>query len=176
VPSVLLLPVLLLYILRTSSPPYCIIDLRVVATSSKSFLRVWAIAGGLHDSDSSYRNKPLSIANRTDLSCGSLERGRIMERTDEEGDTQESSRRGAGQVRRAGAQRGQAAGQSGKWPQGRPSQKPQEGQSGALQCTSAAPWASEELVIKVMMLILARHGEWAIGRGDRGIRYRAVVQ
>ena len=26
------------------------------------------------------------------------------------------------------------------------------------------------------VLIRARHGEWAIGRGDRGIRYRAAVQ
>ncbi len=99
-----------------------------------------------------------------------------MERIDEAWDTQESSRRGAGQVRRAGAQRCQAAGQSGKWPQGRPGQKPQEGHSGAPQCTSAAPYASEELVNRVMMLIRARYGEWAIGRGDRGIRYRAVVQ
>ncbi len=99
-----------------------------------------------------------------------------MERTDEEEDTQESARRGAWQVRRSRAQRGQAAGQSGKWPQGRPGQKPQEGHSGAPQCTSAAPWASEELVNRVMMLIRARYGEWAIGRGERGIRYRAVVQ
>jgi hypothetical protein len=42
--------------------------------------------------------------------------------------------------------------------------------------TSAAPCASEELVNRVMMLIRARYGEWAIGRGDRGLRYRAVVQ
>ena len=99
-----------------------------------------------------------------------------MERIDEEGEKQESSRRGAGQVRRSRAQRGQAAGQPGKWPQGRPGQKPQEGHSGAPQCTPTAPWASEELVNRVMMLIRARYGEWAIGRGDRGIRYRAVVQ
>ena len=99
-----------------------------------------------------------------------------MERIDEEGDTQKSSRRGAGQVRRPRAQRGQAAGQPGKWPQGRPGQKPQEGHSGAPQCTPTAPWTSEELVNRVMVLICARHGAWAIGRGDRGIRYRAVVQ
>jgi hypothetical protein len=99
-----------------------------------------------------------------------------MERIDEAWDTQESSRRGAGQVRRAGAQRCQAAGEPGKWPQGRLGQKPQEGHSGAPQCTSAAPCASEELVNRVMMLIRARYGEWAIGRGDSGIRYRAVVQ
>jgi hypothetical protein len=28
----------------------------------------------------------------------------------------------------------------------------------------------------VMTVIRARHGEWAIGRGDSGIRYRAAVQ
>ena len=99
-----------------------------------------------------------------------------MERIDEEGDTQESSRRGAGQVRRAGSQRGQTAGESGKWPQGRPGQKPQEDHGGASQCTPTASWASEELVNRVMTVIRARHGEWAIGRGDRGIRYRAAVQ
>jgi hypothetical protein len=99
-----------------------------------------------------------------------------MERIDEEGDTQESSRRGAGQVRRAGAQRGQAAGEPGKWPQGRLGQKPQEGHGGAPQCAPTASWASEELVNTVMTVIRARHGEWAIGRGDRGIRYRAAVQ
>ncbi len=95
---------------------------------------------------------------------------------DEEGDAQESSRRGAWQVGRSRAQRGQAASQSGKWPQGRLGQKPQEGHSGAPQCTPTAPWASEELVNRAMMLIRARYGEWAIGRGERGIRYRAVVQ
>jgi hypothetical protein len=99
-----------------------------------------------------------------------------MERIDEEGDTQESSRRGAGQVGRVGSQRGQATGQPGKWPQGWLGQKPQEGHGGAPQCTPTPSWTSEELVNRVMMLIRARHGEWATGRGDRGIRYRAAVQ
>ena len=99
-----------------------------------------------------------------------------MERIDEAEDTQESSRRGAGQVRRAGAQRRQTAGEPGKWPQGRFGQKPQEGHRGAPQCAPPASWAAEELVNRVMMLIRARHGEWAIGRGDSGIRYRAAVQ
>jgi hypothetical protein len=31
-------------------------------------------------------------------------------------------------------------------------------------------------VNRVMTLIWARHGEWAIGRGDSGIRYRVLVQ
>ena len=95
---------------------------------------------------------------------------------DEERDAQESSRRGAWQVGRSRTQRGQAASQSGKWPQGRLGQKPQEGHGGAPQCTPTASWASEELVNRVMTVIRARHGESAIGRGDSGIRYRAVVQ
>ena len=99
-----------------------------------------------------------------------------MERIDEARDTQESSRRGTGQVRRASAQQCQAAGEPGKWPQGRLGQKPQEGHRGGPQCTSTASWASEELVNRVMTVIRARHVEWAIGRGDSGIRYRAAVQ
>ena len=99
-----------------------------------------------------------------------------MELENEEKKAQESSRRGAGTIRRLGAQRGQAAGQSRKRPQGRFGQKPQEDHRGAPQCAPPASWASEELVNRVMTVIRARHGEWAIGRGDRGIRYRAVVQ
>jgi len=95
---------------------------------------------------------------------------------DEEAKAQESSRRGAGSLRRARAQRIQAASQPGKWPQGRPSQKPQEDHFGAPQCPSTTPWTSEELVNMVLMLIRARHGEWSIGRGVRGIRYRAHTQ
>ena len=93
-----------------------------------------------------------------------------------QGDAQKSSRRGVGQVGRAGAQRGETAGESGKWPQGRFDQEPQEGHRGAPQCTPTASWASEELVNRVITVIRARHGEWAIGRGDGGIRYRAIVQ
>src|SRR6266851_6888317 len=83
-----------------------------------------------------------------------------MERIDEAWDTQESSRRGAGQVRRAGAQRCQAAGEPGKWPQGRLGQKPQEGHGGAPQCTPTASWASEELVNRVMMPSINSHELW----------------
>ena len=68
----------------------------------------------------------------------------------------------------------QTAGEPGKWPQGWRGQKPQEGHGGAPQCTPTGSWASE--VNRVMMLIRARHGEWAIGRGDSGIRYRVAVQ
>jgi hypothetical protein len=98
-----------------------------------------------------------------------------MERSDEEGETQESSRRGAGQVGRISAQRGQAAGQPGKWPQGRPGQKPQEDHRGAPQRTPPPARRPEELVNTVMALIRARYGEFAIGRGPCGIRYHRAA-
>jgi hypothetical protein len=99
-----------------------------------------------------------------------------MERGGEKAKTEESARGGAGPLRWPGPQRGQEARQQTERPQGRAGQKPQEGHSGAPQCASAASWASEELVNRVMVLIRARYGELAIGRGDGGIRYRAVVQ
>ena len=89
-----------------------------------------------------------------------------MERIDEAGDTQESSRRSTWPVRRSGAQSGQA----GKWPQGGLGQKSGEDYR-AAQRTAAPAGAAEEVVNTVMALIRARFGELAIGRGDRGIRY-----
>ena len=97
-----------------------------------------------------------------------------MERTDEEGDTQESSRRGAGQVRRAGAQRGQAAGQSGKWPQGRPGQKPQEENRCPAQRAASSTRSPQELIETVIASIRARFGDYAIGLRDHGIRFVGV--
>jgi hypothetical protein len=94
-----------------------------------------------------------------------------MERIDEEGEAQESSRRGSGQVRWTRPQRGQAAGQSRKWAQGRLGQKPGEDYRGTAQRAAAAAGAAEEVVNMVIALIRARYGESAIGRGDRGIRY-----
>src|SRR5713226_8049944 len=86
-----------------------------------------------------------------------------------EGEKQESSRRGAWQVRRSRAQRGQTAGEPGKWPQGRFGQKPQEGHGGAPQCTSAAPCGvgraySDETIE------LAREERAGAGRGRRTLR------
>jgi hypothetical protein len=95
-----------------------------------------------------------------------------MERIDEEEETHESSRRGAWQVRRSCAQRGQAAGQSEKRPQGWLGQKSQEDHRGAPQRATPSAWTSEEVVNTVIALIRARYGECAIGRGDRGIRYQ----
>jgi hypothetical protein len=94
-----------------------------------------------------------------------------MERMDEETQRQESSRRGSGQVRWTRAQRGQAAGQSRKWPQGWLGQEPGKNYCGTAQCTATTAGTSEEVVNTVIALIRARYGESSIGRGDRGIRY-----
>jgi hypothetical protein len=98
-----------------------------------------------------------------------------MERSGEKAKTEESARGGAQPARWLGAERGQKARQQTKRSKGWSGQKPQEDHCGAPQCTPPASWASEELVNSVMMLIRARYREWAIGRGNDGIRYRAVV-
>ncbi len=93
-----------------------------------------------------------------------------MERIDEEA-TQESSRGGSWQVRWAGAQRGQAACQPRKWPQGRPGQKPQEENRSAAQRPASSARPPEEIIETVIASIRARFGDWAIGLGDHGIRF-----
>ena len=97
-----------------------------------------------------------------------------MERRDEEGQAQESSRGGTGQTGRTGAERGQATSKQGKWPQGRFGQKPQEDRGGMAQCAAPTPWAAQEAVELLIQFICARYGHLAIGWGDGGIRYRAV--
>ena len=94
-----------------------------------------------------------------------------MEWIHEAGDTQESSRRSAGPVRRSRAQRGQAAGQSRKWPQGGVGQKSGEDCGRSAQRTASPARTSEEVVNTAIALIRARYGESAIGRGERGLRY-----
>ena len=93
-----------------------------------------------------------------------------MERSHEEKETQESSRRGSWPIGWAGAQRGQAEGQSRKWPQGRPGQKPQEESRSPAQRAATAARPPEELIETVIASIRARFGDWAIGLGDNGIR------
>ncbi len=94
-----------------------------------------------------------------------------MERMDEEAKTQESSRRGSGQVRRARPQQGQAAGQPREWPQGRFRQKPQEENRRPSQRATSAPRSPEKLIETVIASICARFGDCAIGLGDCGIRF-----
>ena len=98
----------------------------------------------------------------------------MTERSDEERHTQESSRSGTRQIGRPGTERSQKARQQGERPQGRFGQKPQEDRGGAAQCAAATPWASQEAVNLLIQFICARYGQLAIGRGDRGIRYRSA--
>jgi hypothetical protein len=97
-------------------------------------------------------------------------------RNDGKAKTEESARGGAGPIGWVGAERRQEARQQRKWSEGGPGQKPQENSGRQTQCAPATAWESEELVNRVMRLIRARYGELAIGRGDGGIRFRAVVQ
>ena len=94
-----------------------------------------------------------------------------MGRAYEEAQTKESSRGGSWQVGWVGAQRGQAAGQPRKWPQGRPGQKPQEENRSPAQRAATAARSPEELIETVIASVRARFGEWAIGLGDHGIRF-----
>jgi|SRR5580692_2471607 hypothetical protein len=94
-----------------------------------------------------------------------------MRRTYEAAETQESSRSGSWQVGRAGTQRGQATGQPRKWTQGRPGQEPQEENRGPAQRAATTSWASEEAINTVVASIRTRFGEFAIGLGERGIRF-----
>jgi hypothetical protein len=84
------------------------------------------------------------------------------------------SRGGIGQTGRTGGERSQTARQQGERPQGRPGKKPQEDCGVAAQCAAATPWASQEAVNLLIQFICARYGQLAIGRGDRGIRYRSA--
>src|SRR5260370_36495639 len=94
-----------------------------------------------------------------------------MGRADEEAKTQESSRGGSWQVGWVGPQRGQTACQPGKWPQGRPGQKPQEESRSPAQRRAPAARSSEELIETIIASIRARFGDCAIGLGDHGIRF-----
>ena len=94
-----------------------------------------------------------------------------MERSHEETETQESSRRGSWQAGWAGPQRGQAESQPRKWPQRRPGQKPQEENRGPAQRAASAPRSPQELIETVISSIRARFGDCAIGLGDCGIRF-----
>ena len=93
----------------------------------------------------------------------------MMERVDEEGQTQKSSRGSIGPVGRTGAERGQKARQQGERPQRRFDQKPQEDRRGAAQCATAASWTAQATINSLIQYIRARYGQPAIGWGDDGI-------
>jgi hypothetical protein len=99
-----------------------------------------------------------------------------MERVHEEtANAQESPRGGAWPVRRAGAERGQAARQSGERAQGRPGQKPQEDARRAAQCQAASARTSQEVLKNLILMIQVLFGQVAIGLGESGLRYRGVA-
>ncbi len=95
-----------------------------------------------------------------------------MELGHEEG-TQEPSRCGPREVRWLSPERGQKAGQSRKWLQGRPGQKPQEENCRATQRPTPTTGTPEEGVSAAVAAIRARFGYRAIGLGYGGIRYSA---
>jgi hypothetical protein len=88
----------------------------------------------------------------------------------EESQKQESARGGTWPARRFGPQRGQAAGQLRKWPQGRSGQKPQQDDRRPPQRAASAPGSQKELIQTLIEVICARFGERAIGLGERGFR------
>jgi hypothetical protein len=97
-----------------------------------------------------------------------------MERNGEQTEKEESSRSGAGSAGRIGLQRSQEASEQRKWTQGRVGQKPQENLGRETQCSSAKAWTPQGLSLLVEA-ICARFGDYAIGRGNSGIRYSAAA-
>jgi hypothetical protein len=89
-----------------------------------------------------------------------------MERVDEKPKTKESACGSTGKARGASAQQGQAVGQSGKWPQGRFGQKPEEENCSPSQRATSTPRSPEKLIEIVIASICARFGDCAIGRGS----------
>jgi len=96
-----------------------------------------------------------------------------MERNGEQTEKEESSRSGARSAWRIGLQRSQEASEQRKWSQGRVGQKPEENLGGEAQCTPAKTWTPQGLSLLVEA-ICARFGDYAIGRGNSGIRYSAA--
>ena len=97
-----------------------------------------------------------------------------MEWGDEEA-AQESTRRGARQIRWFGPQRGQTASQPHKWPQGRSCQEPQEKTCRPAQCQTPTTRTPKEGLAAAVATIRSRFGFAAIGLGCSGIRYSAAA-
>jgi hypothetical protein len=93
-----------------------------------------------------------------------------MEWIDEDGDTQESSRGGARQVRWARPQRGETAGQQREPRKGWAGQKqPEDTRLSTQRASSAA--SSRQAVMVAMALICGRFGDLAIGMVEAGLLY-----
>jgi len=93
-----------------------------------------------------------------------------MERKDEKAKTEESACGGPRQVGWLGPQQGQEARQQRERKKGRSGQKPQENFGRKAQCTPATAWTPQRLNL-LIEVIRARFGEYAIGRGNSGIRF-----
>jgi hypothetical protein len=92
-----------------------------------------------------------------------------MERSYEEA-TKESARGGAWPAGRIGTERGKAARQPQKWPQGWSGQKPQEAHRRPPQRAASASRSPQEIIEIVIAKIRARFGPQAIALGDGEIR------
>jgi hypothetical protein len=95
-----------------------------------------------------------------------------MERNGKQAEKEEPSRSGARSAGRISPQRSQEASEQRKWPQGRFCQKPQENLGREAQCAPAKAWTPQRLNLLVEA-ICARFGDYALGRGNSGIRYSA---
>ena len=78
-----------------------------------------------------------------------------------------------GMVRWLSPERGQAAGEPRKWPQGRLGQNPQEKSCRPAQRSTAATRTAQERVSGAVASVRARFGYCAIGLGADAIRYSA---
>src|SRR5271167_2108836 len=97
-----------------------------------------------------------------------------MEGKGEKAKTEESACGGTRSVGWLGPQQGQEARQQRKRAQVWSRQKPQENFGRPAQCTSATAWTPQRLNLLVAV-IRARFGDFAIGRGNSGIRYSSVT-
>src|SRR5271170_7179359 len=93
-----------------------------------------------------------------------------MERNGEKAKTEESACGSARSVGWLGPQQGQEACQQRERAQGRSGQKPQENFGREAQCTPATAWTPQRLNL-LIEVVRARFGDYAIGRGNSGIRY-----
>jgi hypothetical protein len=96
--------------------------------------------------------------------------GAKMERKGDKAKTEESSCGGARPVGWLGPQQGQEARQQRERAQGWSGQKPQENVGSPAQCSLATAWTPQRLNL-LIEIIRARFGDYAIGRGNSGIRY-----
>jgi hypothetical protein len=98
-----------------------------------------------------------------------------MERDDEEGKAQKSSRGSTWEVRWVGTQPGQAPRQPRKWPQGWSGQKPEEKNGRATQCATSPSRSTQEIIELVIASVRARFGNGAIGLGVRRIHFNEAT-